>query len=176
MSISLLQSINLLTYVAGKSTELHLCIFLKRWLKHHASHHLHCLTRAWCYCLRAVERNRKLTYLTALFSAILSPYLMLIWSKFTGCFTTHALLKSRLTWANLCWLSASPGTARACLASWISIAEPSMTSLAESSMAWAATGSVVDAATPRAAWAKVFKAWAVSLAATPTGTFHQGFY
>ena len=34
-------------------------------------------------------------------------------------------------------------------------------------MACAAAGSLVDAATPRAAWASVFRAWAVSRAATP---------
>lgn len=73
----------------------------------------------------------------------------------------------RLTWASLCWLSVSPGAIKACLASWMSMAEPSITSRAESSMAWAASGSFVDAATPRAAWANVFRAWAVSLAATP---------
>lgn len=47
------------------------------------------------------------------------------------------------------------------------MAEPSITSRAESSMACVAAGSLVDAATPRAAWASVFRAWAVSLAATP---------
>lgn len=72
-----------------------------------------------------------------------------------------------LTCASLCWLSASPGETSACLASSMSNAEPSMTSRAESSMAAAAFGSMVEAATPRAACARVFRAWAVSLAATP---------
>lgn len=78
-----------------------------------------------------------------------------------------------LTCANLCWLSASPGETSACLASSMSNAEPSMTSRAESSMAAAAFGSVVEAATPRAAWARVFRAWAVSLAAIPAPPPHQ---
>lgn len=72
-----------------------------------------------------------------------------------------------LTCASLCWLSASPGEISACLASWISSAEPSITLRAESSMAAAALGSVVEAATPRAACARVLRAWAVSLAAIP---------
>lgn len=72
-----------------------------------------------------------------------------------------------LTCASLCWLSASPGETSACLASSMSSAEPSITSRAESSMAAAALGSVVEAATPRAACARVFRAWAVSLAAIP---------
>lgn len=72
-----------------------------------------------------------------------------------------------LTCASLCWLSASPGEPRASLASWMRRADPSMTSRAESNMAAAALGSVVEAATPRAAWARVFRAWAVSLAAIP---------
>lgn len=72
-----------------------------------------------------------------------------------------------LTCASLCWLSASPGEISACLASCISSAEPSITLRAESSMAAAALGSVVEAATPRAACAKVLRAWAVSLAAIP---------
>ena len=72
-----------------------------------------------------------------------------------------------LTCASLCWLSASPGCSRAWWASWISMAEPSITHWAESSMAAEAWGSMVLAATPRAAWASVRSAWAVSLAATP---------
>ena len=47
------------------------------------------------------------------------------------------------------------------------MAEPSITTRAESNKSRAAAGSLVDAATPRAAWASVFRAWAVSRAATP---------
>lgn len=72
-----------------------------------------------------------------------------------------------LTCASLCWLSASPGEISACLASCMSSAEPSITLRAESSIAAAALGSVVEAATPRAACARVFRAWAVSRAAIP---------
>lgn len=82
--------------------------------------------------------------------------------------TPPPAILNHLTCASLCWLSASPGEISACLASWMRSAEPSITSRAESSMAAAALGSVVEAATPRAAWASVFRAWAVSLAAIPT--------
>lgn len=49
----------------------------------------------------------------------------------------------------------------------MSSVEPSMTSRAESNMAEEGFGSVVEAATPRAACARVLRAWAVSLAAIP---------
>lgn len=74
---------------------------------------------------------------------------------------------SKLTCASLCCSSASPGATSACLASEINLADPSITSRAESSMATAPAGSDVVAATPLAACAKVLRAWAVSLAATP---------
>lgn len=77
------------------------------------------------------------------------------------------------TCASLCWLSASPVEISACLASSMRSAEPSITSRAESSMAAAALGSVVEAATPRAAWASVLRAWAVSLAAIPTHSIRE---
>lgn len=99
-----------------------------------------------------------------------------VWQKdelsLPACSTTMSPYPSsgpeRLTCASLCWLSASPGEISASLASWMRSAEPSITSRAESSIAAAALGSMVEAATPRAACARVFRAWAVSLAAIPT--------
>lgn len=72
-----------------------------------------------------------------------------------------------LTWASLCWLSASPGLAIALLVSSISLADLSMTSPAQSSTALRVAGSSVVAATPLAAEAKDFRVWAISLADMP---------
>lgn len=72
-----------------------------------------------------------------------------------------------VTWASLCWLSASPGLAMALLVSSIRLADLSMTSPAQSSVALRAGTSSVVAATPLAADARDFRAWATSLAAIP---------
>lgn len=81
--------------------------------------------------------------------------------------TPSLSLRLYLTWASLCWLSASPGLAMALLVSSIRLADLSMTSPAQSSMAFRAGESSVVAATPLAAEAKDFRAWATSLAAMP---------
>lgn len=81
--------------------------------------------------------------------------------------TPSLFLRLYLTWASLCWLSASPGLATALLVSSIRLADLSMTSPAQSSMAFRAGESFVVAATPLAAEAKDFRAWATSLAAMP---------
>lgn len=81
--------------------------------------------------------------------------------------TPSLSLRLYLTWASLCWLSASPGLAMALLVSSIRLADLSMTSPAQSSMAFRAGESTVVAATPLAAEAKDFRAWATSLAAMP---------
>lgn len=83
-------------------------------------------------------------------------------------------LRLCLTWASLCWLSASPGLAMALLVSSIRLADLSMTSPAQSSMAFRAGMSSVLAATPLAAEAKDFRAWATSLAAIPRPNRREG--